>query len=346
MKKMPLLVLLGFMVTSPIVFSWSFEPKLEIRTEKIFELGKGDILFSSLDSVCEDAQKNVYVLDRMASKIYKFSPEGKFLKDLYRQGEGPGEIQSMYDFALADKKVYVLDYMKNKIIVMEEDGTFIREFKTNSVFLNDFIGIFEDWLVFSRKDSPFARKTSRLYDVNNVIVFVSKDGETEKDFFTFTNKQFYLASATGGGGMSWDPFMAVIGDGKLYACSSQEYLIEVLDLKTGLLISKFKRTYPRKKHEMRDSLKKFISKYSAPKRRFDNDIRELFYDGGNLWIQTSTEVEDKGQMYDVFDSNGRFLDSFFINTKGQIMEIEGGYIYSYETDEEDFPFLIKYETIK
>ena len=73
MKKMSLFFLLAIIVTNPLVCPQASEPELEIRTEKIFELGKEGILFSSIDSVCEDAQQNVYVLDRMASKIYKFS---------------------------------------------------------------------------------------------------------------------------------------------------------------------------------------------------------------------------------------------------------------------------------
>ena len=36
---MPLLVLLGFMMTILFVFPQTSEPELEIRTEKIFELG-------------------------------------------------------------------------------------------------------------------------------------------------------------------------------------------------------------------------------------------------------------------------------------------------------------------
>lgn len=309
-----------------------------------------DYFYSVIVNLQIDASGNIYINDAWGSfeksHLLKFSPEGEFLKDLYRQGEGPGEIQSMYGFALSDKKVYVYDYMKRKIIVMEEDGTFVKEFKIASDSSYEFIGIFEDWLVFSRKDYPSERKTTRLYDLNYVIVFVSKDGQTKKDLYTFTNQLFLVSAAQGGGMLNWDPFMAKIGDDKLYVCSSQEYLIEVLDLKTGQITSRFKRTYSRKKHEMRDSTKKFISKYSAPKRRFDNDIKELFYDGSFLWIQTSTEIEDKGQMFDVYDTNGRFLDSFFVKTNGRIVKIKGDYIYSSETDEEELPYLVKYKIIR
>ena len=309
-----------------------------------------DYYYNGVLSMQIDTSGNIYLNDAWGSyeksHLLKFSPKGKFLKDLYRQGEGPGEIQSFYRFVISDKKVYVYDYMKRKIIVMEKDGTFVKEFRTDSESNLEFIGIFEDWLVFSRKEYPFERKTTRLYDINHVIVFVSMDGEMEKDIYTFTNQLFVISSAQGGGMMNWDPFFASIVNDKLYACSSQEYLVEALNLKTGQLTSRFKRTYKRIKHEMRDSEKKFISKYSAPKRRFENDIKEFFYNGGYLWVKTSTVTEDKGQMFDVFYTNGRFLDSFFVNTKGRIVKIEDDFIYSSESDEDDLPFLMKYEIIK
>jgi len=136
-----------------------------------------DYFYSGVVDLQIDARGNIYISDSWGSfeksHLLKFSPDGGFLKDLYRQGEGPGEIQSSYDFALSDKKVYVYASTKGKIIVMEEDGTFIREFKIESDRFNDFFGIFEDWLVFLRRDYPFERKTSRLYDIKNVIVFIS-----------------------------------------------------------------------------------------------------------------------------------------------------------------------------
>ncbi|MCJ7582981.1 MAG: BF3164 family lipoprotein [Candidatus Aminicenantes bacterium] len=313
--------------------------------------GEGDDYFyDGVNTLQLDSSGNIYINDVWSSNqnghLVKFSPEGQFLNDLYRKGEGPGEIQSGYDFFFSDKKVYVFDYMKRKLIVMEEDGTFVREFKIASDSSYDFVGIFEDWLVFTRRDTPFERKTSRLYDVNNVIVFVSKDGQTKKDFYTFSNQQFFISGAQGGGNMDWDPFISIIEDGKLYVYSTQEYLVEILDLKTGQITSRFRRSYSRKKHEIQDWEKMFSSKFSAPKRKFESDIKELFYDGSLLWIQTSTETEDKGQMFDVFDSNGRFLDSFFVNTKGTIKKIDGDYLYSSETNEDDLPFLMKYKIVK
>jgi hypothetical protein len=113
-----------------------------------------------------DRAGNLYVCDSWSSArkshLVKFSPEGRFIKDLYRQGEGPGEILSVYDFALSGSELFLYDTMKRRIVVMDTDGNFKAEFKKVTSPFNGFIGVHGDWLVFLREDHPLERKTSRL----------------------------------------------------------------------------------------------------------------------------------------------------------------------------------------
>jgi hypothetical protein len=293
-----------------------------------------------------DLSGNIYISDSWStsqrSHLLKFSPEGLFLKDLYKQGEGPGEIQSMYNFSVNESEIFIYDYMKRKIIVMKQDGAFIDELKIKE-FFSDFAGVYGDWLVFVRKDNPFERKTSRLYDVNNVIVFVSKEGKDKKDFYTFRNQEFFVTLAQGGGGMNWDPFIIEKAGSKIFVCCSREYLIEVLDLETGEIVSKFKREYPRVKYVTRDWEKKFYKKWNPPKKKYDTDIKELFFGGGFLWIKTSTTDKENGHLYDLFDSQGKFVDSFYVNIKGSLVKIGKGFLFSSESDEEGLPYVVKYK---
>jgi len=319
-----------------------------LKLEQVFRIdGEGeDYYHNGARELKIDKSGNIYICDSWMSgqkaHLLKFSPDGIFLKDLYKQGEGPGEIQSAYEFSLNEPEVFVYDYMKRKIILMDIEGRFKNEFKITSGQLNEFIGVFEDWLVFMRKDTPYERKVSKIYDVKDVIVFLSKNGQKEKDLYTFLSKEFYVSQAQGGGGSNWDPFKAAMGDGKLFVCHTREYLIEVLDLNTGEITTRFKRKYARAKHEMREFEKKFILKYDAPKKKFDIDVMGLFYNNGQLWIKTSTEDKDKGFLFDIFDTKGQFLDSFYINIKGRILKIDGGFLYSAESDEEELPLIVKY----
>ena len=324
----------------------------ELKLEEEFRIeGEGEGYYhNGARELQIDKSGNIYICDSWSSgqraHLLKFSPDGKFIRDLYKQGEGPGEIQSAYDFSLNGSEVFVYDYMKRKIIVMDNEGYFQTEFKITSGRFNEFIGVFEDWLVFMRKDTPFERKTSKLYDVKETIVFLSKDGQKENDFYAFSSKEFYVSQAQGGGGMNWDPFMAAKGDNQLFVCHSREYLIEVLDLNTGEITARFTRKYPRVRHEMRVFEKKFISKYNAPNRKFEIDVMDLFFNQGYLWVKTSTEEEKKGSLFDVFDTKGQFLDSFYINIKGRILKIDGDFLFAAESNEDELPLVVKYHIIR
>lgn len=296
-----------------------------------------------------DISGNIYICDsgssQQRSHLLKFSPGGRFIKDLYRQGEGPGEIQSAFGFVLSDSDVFLYDWMKRKMVVRNPDGIFKEEFKTKSVSLSDFIGVFKDWLVFTQSEYPTERKTSKLYDVKNVIFFVSKDGQTEREFHTFLNKRFFVSPAQGWGMMPWDPFIATMGDGLLFVCCSSEYLIEVLNLESGEITARFKREFPRVRHKQENWEKDFESKFNAPRKKFEHDIEDLIYDQGRLWVKTSTKDGKKGVLFDLFDSKGQFLDSFYINIKGRILKIDGDFLYVAESDVEELPVVVKYRII-
>ncbi len=322
---------------------------LELKEEMRIDGEGEDYYYNGAIDLQIDNSGNIYICDsgssQQRSHLLKFSPGGRFIKNLYRQGEGPGEIQSAYSFALSDSDVFLYDWIKRKMVVMSHDGKFKEEFKTKSVSLSDFIGVFKDWLVFTKSEYPTERKTSKLYDVKNIIVFVSKDGQTERDFHTFLNKRFFVSPAQGWGMMPWDPFIATMGDGLLFVCCSSEYLIEVWNLESGEITARFKREFPRVRHKQEKWEKDFESKFNAPRKKFEHDIEDLIYDQGRLWVKTSTKDEKKGAMFDLFDSKGQFLDSFYMNIKGRILKIDGDFLYSAESDEDELPVIVKYRVI-
>jgi hypothetical protein len=173
-----------------------------------------------------DAQGGIYVCDSWSSNqrshLLEFSPEGRFLKDLNRQGEGPGEIQSMFDFAFGGPDVFLYDTMKRKFVVVNERDGSRREFKKPDWDFNGFYGIWDQWLVFRRPIYPTERKKTGLYDVPHKVVFLAKNGSTEKEVGIITNREFYISLSQGGGGMSWDPFTAVLAGNRLYINSTQQ----------------------------------------------------------------------------------------------------------------------------
>ena len=307
--------------------------------------GEGEGYYmKSVRSLRCDTDGNIYINDTWSSNqeghLLKFDGEGRFLKDLYRRGEGPGEIQSMYEFALEDDRIYAYDYIRRKVVVMDLEGSFIDEFKPEAGGFNDFYGLWGNDLIFLRKDYP-PRERSAFYDMPHRLVLVGGDGKTTREIADLPNREFLLALGVGGGGRSWDPFNAVLSGGKIYLNRTREYRIEVLDLISGKILREFSRDYERVRHEERDYEAEFVKKYNAPRIRYETDIRNLYHDDGRLYVETSTREEGKGILFDVFDEKGRFLDSFFLDIEGYVVTFLDGFLYYGGSDEEGFPFVVK-----
>jgi hypothetical protein len=102
----------------------------EIEIEKIFELGKGDLLFSSIDSVDEDTDGNFFVLDRSAFKIHKFSPQGELLLSFGSQGQGPGEFQAPHQISVLENGNLVVSEDMAFVSLFDSEGHFIKRLTT------------------------------------------------------------------------------------------------------------------------------------------------------------------------------------------------------------------------
>jgi hypothetical protein len=307
------------------------------------ELGK--FYFKSPGDVKIATEGSIYISDPYAANFLKFSPDGKFLKNLYKKGEGPGEISDYFGYSLLQNEIFIFDFVKSKVIIMDLEGNLVNEFKLEAGTYNDFMGVADNNLVFLNKVYPFERKTSKLYDIKNVIVLVSKDGKTKKEIHAFLNKTFLVALAQGGGGRSWDPFLSIL-DGenqRIFVCHSSEYMIEALDLNKGEMIKSFGRKYRRVDHVVEKWEEDFQKRFNTPKKKYEHDIEGLFINKDELWVKTSTEDKQKGFLIDVFDENGRYLDNFFIKINGTISTVHEDFLYAVETDENGIPSIVKYK---
>ena len=253
---------------------------------------------------------HIYIADFFGNNFIRFSPKGEFLKNLYKKGEGPGEIRQHFSYSLSLNYIYIFDNIKRKIIVFDHEGKFLSEFKLETGGYNDFLGIYKDWLVFIKDvwPPPIDRKTSHLHEILRKIIRLSKDGKTSEENYLFSHKIFLVApslskiplgipfdilengSSFGGGGMSWDPFDSVLdaNSGYLYVSCTREYMIHVLDLNKREVIRSFKRKYNRVRHEMSQEEEDYIKKYNAPRKKFEEDIKRLHLYRGLLWVETST----------------------------------------------------------
>ena len=92
----PLLFALGLALISPVASSPAApeDPVLKIAMGPSLEIGRRDLLFASISSVCEDEKGGFYVLDRMEFKVHRFSAAGRPIGTFGRKGQGPGDLQA------------------------------------------------------------------------------------------------------------------------------------------------------------------------------------------------------------------------------------------------------------
>jgi len=67
-----------------------------LKLEEVFEIKDepGEFYFAWPRSFLLDSQGCLYVLDE--DQLLKFSPEGVLINNLYKKGQGPGEISTRY----------------------------------------------------------------------------------------------------------------------------------------------------------------------------------------------------------------------------------------------------------
>ncbi len=104
------------------------------------EIGREEMLFASITSLCEDEAHNFYVLDRKECALFKFSPEGRFLAKFGQKGQGPGDFQSPGRVVFASQgELAVLENLAY-VSFLRTDGAFIRRLDLNGRLGLGFVG--------------------------------------------------------------------------------------------------------------------------------------------------------------------------------------------------------------
>jgi len=279
------------------------------------------------------------------NELLKFTPEGIFIKNLFKKGQGPGEIESDFAYFIHDDEIIIYDFMTVKIIQTDLNGELIKQAKINTGPYNGFYGVFKNWLVFLKDIfPPPAERKSKLQDMPCAIKLVSLDGKIENESYVFQRQMFFRPS----GITSWTRWYSILSEdgSRLYVTHTREYLIETLDLNKGQVVNRLNRKYPSVKYKERGWEQKFYKEFDAPKIRYEIDVSGLFVDKNSLWVKTSTSDKEKGDMFDVFDSEGRFIDSFYLGAGRTLLNPHGDIVFVLEKDEAENYRLIKYKIME
>lgn len=86
--------------------------------------GEGGHTFGAVGDVGFDAAENLYVLDRLNTRVVVFDSTGRLVRTLGRRGGGPGEFSAPQQMAVSrDGEVTVSDAGQRALVVFGRDGT-------------------------------------------------------------------------------------------------------------------------------------------------------------------------------------------------------------------------------
>lgn len=382
MKAFKHLPIGGIFLICALVFSADLAPHSqlykagEIRFEQEYVLDDEampeELFFEGLSTVACDPEGNIYVVDSEAKNIKKFDAEGKFLKTIGREGQGPGEFGGLYYSTFARDRLIVWDSGNRRLCAFTPEGEFVDSasiaYDKGSVRKMRGLPTGEVLVEMEKtfRQEPDRPQTCRidLYSPNlkHVRTVYKRELWRKKYIRTkeFGTTTLYFPYSPD---VRWD----VAPDGRIVIGFSANYELEVYDL-SGKKISTVthahepvKVTEKDKKdyfdslafYRMGERLKEtpaYITRYTEfPKHKpVYNDI--LVDSSGNIWvILNRAKLDEKGRMFDVFDRMGKFISR---------VRIEGGIVFPdnrnayilhngsfllIETDENDLYRVIQYK---
>lgn len=94
------------------------------------DLERGGVYFFGADHLCFDNDGNIYISDSRENCIYKFDPQGTFLKKIGRRGQGPREFDHvLYLDTDKENNLIIYDDGNSRIQILDSNGDYLRSFK-------------------------------------------------------------------------------------------------------------------------------------------------------------------------------------------------------------------------
>lgn len=286
-----------------------------------------DVIFGRIVDVIMDKDRNIYVLDNQLCQVVVFSKDGEHLRDLSRQGDGPGELRQPMGLAfLADDVLGIGMGFPGKMVALQLDGTPLKTYYPIGEPADGNVGIMlgvqsvNGVLVASggriNIGDPEHARSDRFLSVTDpqcTNMHHILEGTTPLDL----TGQRYVEATDYYPDFRW----ALDRQGRIYAATERDsYELSVFD-SSGKLLLVFGRTYkPRKRtQDDKDEVSPLINLNGDTSRTemviedHDECIRRVLFnhDEETIWVQTphgsEEQPDDILESWDVFSTGGEFL---------------------------------------
>jgi hypothetical protein len=288
---------------------------------------------------------SIYILDR--DELIQLDARGRFLRNLFQKGQGPGELNLVSNFEPVGDLLLVHSSDPGKVVWFDALGKVVEDTTLAGA------GGRMDYQFHGTGQSYFFKRgvpseSGRAVPVNlpYSLLTISDDGSRTHELGAFLTKVISIQGA-----FIWDPLLTAAMRGRyFFVASVNPCSIQVFDCREERFLKTFSRTYKRVPRPKGSSSASITSsdgrRFQMPGSEYLEDIVALFVAGEALWVQTSTKEPSKGILFDVYDLEGRYVDAFYLKTAGRPLAVEGNAFFIVEKTPEETIEIAKYRIIR
>ncbi len=304
----------------------------------------GEFYFKGPGNIKVAPDGSIFMYDR--EQLLRFDENGKFIHNYFKKGQGPGELNYVSNYVILKDQMIVHGTSPSKLIYFNLNGELQDDKSLQGISSRLRLHFYKDeTFYFIKSDSPRSDKGSEVLDWSQLLVSLSGEMDSLNELADFPIKALVM-----GGAATWNMSVitALVQGRYLFVIHTPEYMIHLFDIDSNQLIKSVTRKYKRLKRPKDKQVGGIIvkgKKYEPPGSDFLVDVSQIFEFKGNLWARTSTKDKNGKYLYDVFDIEGAYLDSFYLNVNGTLLSTYGDYIFVRERDEDELISIVKYEVI-
>ncbi len=304
-----------------------------------------EFYFAGPRYIKEAPDGTIFIYDQ--EQLLRFDENGKFIHNFFVKGQGPGELNFVRNYDFQDEKLIVFNANPYKMVWFDFNGEFLNDVKIQDIYSSlHFQFLKDDTFYFIKSGTPQQTRKPMIMNMPKVLIALDRYGKNEREIASFNIKIF----SVGGARTEMSSLICVPYKKRyLFLSHAQEYLVKLYDIEAQKTLRNFTRKYKRVKPP-KDH--RFGGIYMGGKRvgppipDFFNDISELFMFKDLLWVRTSTKDDEKGYLIDVYNLEGEFVDSFYLNINGSLVATHEDFLFVRESDEDENYQIVKYKVIE
>jgi len=314
--------------------------------EEDFKIGDSEVeeeMIAQVTFFAVDENESIYALDWKANNIKVFDRDGKFVRTIGKQGQGPGEINFPSGLLITpENELLIEDAGNRRLAYFTLEGEFLRNVSvadktslTNLVMDNKGNVLARQFIIHEEDMSFEIRKFDK--DLNNLftiesIPFTFRDPQKDKmNPFDFVQIYFFDS------------------EGQIYFGNPKEYEIQIFSSE-GKLKKKITKKYKPEKITEED-IEKIMDRIPdmgfGMKNMMEFPKQFPAYEAytvdeeGRLIVRTYNKAEEEDNVYlDIFDAEGKYIARFPSKVNPRIWK--NNKMYAIEETDEGFIVIKRY----